>query len=296
MEGRTGIGFVICHGYGGSPFNTRPLGDFLHGLGHSVIGVRLPGHGTSIEDMNNSRYIHWREHLERIYLEERGRYRHLFLVGFSMGGTLSLDIAARNADTFRPAGIVTISTPVFFNGYFNGRLVLHQPATALTGLYKILRPVARRADTRTGSLDRMNPWVGYRTDIALHALHSFKRAFAGVRRGLPRIGAPYCSIMAANDRTVSSENQVYVYRSIQSREKRAHMFTLPSDVSTMHSLLTHERASKRVLGYVAAFVHDVLEQIDANRREAAAETESLSVRLRRLVGAERRVQNLTGSS
>ena len=293
MEGESGVGFVISHGYGGSPFNTRPLGQFLHGLGHSVIGVRLPGHGTTIQDMDNSRYAHWRDHLERVYLEERGRYRHLFLVGFSMGGTLVLDVASRNADTFRPAGILTIATPVFFNGFFNGRLVLHSPVTALTGILKIVRPIVKREDTRTGSLDRMNPWVGYRSDVSMRALHSFKRAFSSVRRGLGRIAAPYCSIMAANDRTVSSENQAYIYRNIHSREKRAYMFTLPSDVSTMHSLLTHERANKRVFGYVESFVRDILQQIEGRRRTNGEEGRGLGPRLRRILGMERKAQNLT---
>ena len=293
MEGTTGIGFVISHGYGGSPFNTRPLGEFLHGLGHSVIGLRLPGHGTTIQDMNNSRYVHWRDHLERVYLEERGRYRHLFLVGFSMGGTIALDVAARNADTFRPAGILTIAAPVFFNGFFNGRFVIHSPVTALTGILKIVRPIVKRSDVRTGSLDRMNPWVGYRSDVSMSALHSFKGAFAGVRRGLGRIGAPYCSIMAANDRTVSSENQAFIYRNIHSREKRAYMFTLPSDVSTMHSLLTHERANKRVLGYVEDFVRDVLDRIEVGERGVRGTQEGLGPRVKRMLGLERKAQNLT---
>lgn len=296
LEGESGIAFLISHGYGGSPFNTKPLGSFLHSLGHTAIGVRLPGHGTTIEDMNESRYEHWRDHLERVYLEERGKYRHLFLVGFSMGGTICLDVAARNADSFRPAGLVTIATPVFFNGFFNGRLVLHSPVTALTGILKIITPIVRRKDVRPGSLDRMNPWVGYRSEIAMGALHSFKRAFAHVRQGLARIGAPYCSIMAANDQTVAAENQAYIYRRIQSREKRAFTFTMPSDVSTMHSLLTHERANERVFGYLETFIRDVLAQIDGTNKKADQNAGGLTGVLSRWLPRRGKVQNLSSSA
>ena len=71
FEGDSGIGFLICHGFRGTPYNTRPLGEFIHGLGHTAIGVLLPGHGTTVHDMNRTRYEHWRDYLEQKYLEER---------------------------------------------------------------------------------------------------------------------------------------------------------------------------------------------------------------------------------
>lgn len=268
FEGDSGVAFLVVHGFGGTPFNVQPLGEFLHSLGHSAIGVLLPGHGTSIEDMNAARFEHWEEYVERRYLEERARYRKLFLVGFSMGGAICLKIAARNADAFRPTGILTISSPVFFNGFYNGKFVLHQPATMLSGILKIARPTLRFAHKRHASLERLNPWIGYQYELSVPALHSFKCAMPAVRRGLGRISSPYCNIMAANDRTVSAENQAYIHNRINSREKRAYMFILPPDLSTMHTLLTHERARERVFRYIETFVEETLEDHDRRRRQA----------------------------
>ncbi|MBX7057460.1 MAG: alpha/beta fold hydrolase [Leptospirales bacterium] len=265
FEGKSGIAFLVIHGYGGSPFNVRPLGEFLHSLGHTAIGPLLPGHGTRIEDLARTRFQHWESYIERMYLEERSRYRKLFLVGFSMGGAVALRIASRHADTFRPAGLITISSPVFFNGFFNGRLIFHQPTMPLTGLIKIFQPILRLERNRPGQVERLNPWVGYRYQHALAALHSFKRALPAVRAGLGRIHAPYCSIMAANDRTVSAENQAYIYNRIQSREKRALMFILPPDLSTMHTLLTHERARDRVFRFLQSFIDETLNADSAPR-------------------------------
>ena len=257
-EGTSGVAFLICHGYGGSPFNTKPLGKFLHSLGHSAIGILLPGHGTDIKDMQKTRFYHWEEYLERRYLKERSRYRKIFLVGFSMGGAVSLRVASKNADSFRPAGIITISTPVFFNGFYNGKLVLHNYQILFTGLLKTFRPVLTFDRKRPVSAEKLNPWVGYRYTVALDALHSFKRALSLVRKGLPRITVPYCSIQAANDRTVSAENQTYIYNHVHSREKRALMFVLPPDMSTQHSLLTHKRVNQRVFRYIQSFVEEIL--------------------------------------
>ena len=109
--------------------------------------------------------------------------------------------------------------------------------------------------------------MGYRFSHALPAVHSFKRALPGVRRGLSRITVPYCSIMAANDRTVPPDNQTYIFNHIHSREKRAYMFIMPPDLTTMHSLLTHERARDRVLRYVETFIQETLEESGVAEKE-----------------------------
>lgn len=269
FEGDSGIAFLICHGFRGSPLHVKPLGEFLHGLGHTAIGVLLPGHGSTVEELAKARFYHWEEHLERRYLAERSRYRKIFLIGFSMGGTVCLQVAARNATSFRPAGIITISSPVFFNGLFNGRWILHQPGTALSGILRHVQPIVRLPE-RPQTGERMSPSTGYIPDIPMDTLHSFKRALAGVRQGLRRISVPYCSIMAANDRTVSAENQSYIHGRIQSRDKRAYMFILPPDLSTMHALLTHVRARDRVFRYIESFVRETLADAESRSGRGSA--------------------------
>lgn len=263
LEGGSGVAFLICHGFEDSPLTTRPLGEFLHEMGHTAIGILLPGHGTRIEDLTRVRFYHWQDTLEQVFRDERSKYKKVFLVGFSMGGTLMLDLAGRYADTYRPAGIITIASPVFFNGFFNGRLILHQPMTMFTGVLRLFTSVLKiEAKKKTRSVQRLNPWLGYDATYALDTLHSFKRALAGVRAVLPRITVPYCSIMAANDRTVSAENQIYIYNRIQSREKRALQFIMPPDMTNMHTLLTHKRAQGQVLRYIEEFVQDILQDYE----------------------------------
>ncbi len=259
FEGASGVAFLICHGFEDSPLTTRPLGEFLHAMGHTAIGLLLPGHGTKIEDLTRVRFYHWQDTLEQAFREERSKYRKVFLVGFSMGGTLMLDLAGRYADTYRPAGVITVASPVFFNGFFNGRLIIHQPMTMFTGVLRMFTSVLRiEAKRKTRSMQKLNPWLGYDATYALDTLHSFKRSLGSVRRVLARISVPYCSIMAANDRTVSAENQIYIYNRVQSREKRALQFIMPPDMTNMHTLLTHKRAQGQVFRFIEEFVQDTL--------------------------------------
>ncbi len=272
LEGDSETAFLICHGYRGSPFNVRPLGEFLHEKGHTAIGILLPGHGSTIHDMSRSRWYHWEEHLRKIYLEERSRYKNVFLIGFSMGGSLVMKLAADHAESLRPTGIITIAAPVFFNGFFNGKIILNYPSILLTGLFSKIINIIRLENRFYSVSSGINPWVGYSEFHSLAAFHSFKRALPKLRGILHKIHIPYCSITADNDRRVSKENQVYIFNHIKSREKRAYNFFLPPDFTTMHALLTHIHCRDRVFGYVKSFIDDILQTRSSSPRTSSTST------------------------
>jgi esterase/lipase len=58
------IGVLLIHGFTGSPPEMRMVGDYLHQRGLSVSGPRLPGHGTSLEDLNRRRWTEWTYYVE----------------------------------------------------------------------------------------------------------------------------------------------------------------------------------------------------------------------------------------
>lgn len=100
-------GIVVVHGFSGNPNSTRPLGEALAERGFAVEVVRLPGHGTTVKDMATTRYPDWRAEVERAVDELAARVDRVLLVGLSMGGTISLDVAASRRDTV--AGVVPIN-------------------------------------------------------------------------------------------------------------------------------------------------------------------------------------------
>lgn len=95
---RATVGVVVVHGFTGNPNSTRPLGERLHAAGYTVEVPRLPGHGTSVADMSRTRYADWRGEVERVLDDVRARCDTVVLGGLSMGGTISLDVAARRPD------------------------------------------------------------------------------------------------------------------------------------------------------------------------------------------------------
>jgi carboxylesterase len=279
LQGKTEVGFLLVHGFEDSPYTMRNIGDLLHREGHTVVAPLLPGHGTNVKDFARTRYEHWLAAVLDIYLRERPRFRHFFLIGFSMGGNLCLNLAtqvARQApprandvsgsavdrrSIQQPTGIVCISAPVALNGLLNGRLLVRDPRLFLSG---ILKNFITHIPKAQGSVSEkvLIPWVGYDEAYTLPALHSFKLGIQKVKNRLYRIRQPTCLIHANGDKTVHIENMHYIFRKISATEKRAYVFNLDENLSTHHVLVTHQLAREKVFHYILKFVHDTLRGFD----------------------------------
>ncbi len=66
LNGTSNIAFLLIHGFEGTPFTLKPLGEMLHKQGHTVIAPLLPGHGTNVKEFSKTRYKHWYK-TERIH-------------------------------------------------------------------------------------------------------------------------------------------------------------------------------------------------------------------------------------
>lgn len=105
--GRTGC--LLIHGFTGTPFEMRELGEHLAAQGFSVLGPRLFGHATVPEDLLRARWQDWYASVEDGYELLSGVCDRIIPIGLSMGGLLTLLAAAR----LEVAGAVPMSTPIW---------------------------------------------------------------------------------------------------------------------------------------------------------------------------------------
>ena len=99
------VGFVVSHGFTGNPSSIRPWAEHLADAGFSVRAPRLPGHGTTWQDMNTTTWRDWYAEVEGAYDELAGRCDQVFAAGLSMGGTLVTRLAQRK----KVAGLVLVN-------------------------------------------------------------------------------------------------------------------------------------------------------------------------------------------
>ncbi|MBB2911870.1 carboxylesterase [Streptosporangium becharense] len=87
------IGVLLCHGFTGSPQSLRPWAEYLAEAGMTVALPRLPGHGTTWQEMSRTRWEDWYAELDRSLGDLRGRCDEVFVMGLSLGGCLALRLA-----------------------------------------------------------------------------------------------------------------------------------------------------------------------------------------------------------
>jgi carboxylesterase len=91
VGGATGV--LLCHGFTGSPQSLRPWAEYLAGAGLSVWLPRLPGHGTTWQELAHTRWEDWYAQVDRAFDELRANADEIFVMGLSMGGCLALRLA-----------------------------------------------------------------------------------------------------------------------------------------------------------------------------------------------------------
>jgi carboxylesterase len=102
-------GILISHGYAGTPQSVRFLGEYIASKGYTVYGIRLDGHGTDYKDMENCNYQDWIQNVEEGYQLLKRFCTRIFIIGQSMGGTLTLNLASEFPDI---KGIILINAAI----------------------------------------------------------------------------------------------------------------------------------------------------------------------------------------
>ena len=105
--GPTGV--LLCHGFTGSPQSLRPWAEYLADAGLGVSLPRLPGHGTTWQEMARTRWEDWFAEVSRAFDELQSRSEEIFVMGLSMGGCLALRLAELHGPAIRGLALVNPS-------------------------------------------------------------------------------------------------------------------------------------------------------------------------------------------
>lgn len=110
-RGRHGV--LLIHGFTGTPFEMRFLGEHLAGRGYSVLGPQLAGHCGTPADLGGTGWRDWYASVERAWGELRARVERVAVVGLSLGGLLALELARQRGDEVAAVG--ALSSPLWID-------------------------------------------------------------------------------------------------------------------------------------------------------------------------------------
>ncbi len=99
-------GALVIHGFTSNPGSMRGVADAFAAAGFNVELPRLPGHGTTIEDLLTKRWTDWSAEVEAAYQRLTARCTSVVVAGLSMGGLLTLWIGTQHPEI---AGLVCVN-------------------------------------------------------------------------------------------------------------------------------------------------------------------------------------------
>ncbi len=221
-------GILLVHGFTGSPSEMRPLGQFLAARGYTVQGVRLAGHGTSLEDMANTAWGDWYDSVKSAYRELEVKCSRVFIAGLSMGGILSLHASLE----FSPVGVISINAPI----RLASRAAIFAPLLRRLGYYESKKQGPQYPDH-----------FSYRS-MPISGINSLLKLMRMVRRELPRVTAPLLVLQSQRDETVNPASARLIFANAGSREKEIEWYPRAGHLLTLG--VEREAVFKRVLEFI----------------------------------------------
>jgi carboxylesterase len=230
------IGVLLSHGFTGSPASMKAWGEHLADLGYAVSVPRLPGHGTTWQEMNTTTWADWTAELERALADLAAKVDTVFVCGLSMGGGLALRLAADHPD--QVAGLVLVN-----------------PAVGTDRKDVKLLPVLKHVIGSFPGIanDIKKPGVeehGY-TRTPLRAADSMFQGYKALRADLGRITCPVLLFRSAVDHVVDPSSARIILAGVSSSDTREESLDNSYHVATM------DNDAKQIFEGSAAFIERV---------------------------------------
>jgi carboxylesterase len=231
-------GALVLHGFTGNPSSMRGVAEALAAAGFAVELPRLPGHGTTVEDMIGTTYRDWLAEAERAYQQLSGRCEKVVVVGLSMGGALTVWLASGHPEI---AGIVCINA------------VVSAPLGMLEGVQGMLSQGMDRMDGIGSDIADPEAVESAYAETPLAPLISLFEAADEFQARLGRIACPVLIITSLQDHVVDPTNSDVLANAVTGPverlrlERSFHVATLDHDKDLVISA-TVDFAHKVVAG------------------------------------------------
>lgn len=195
-------GILMLHGFSGSPASLRPMGEWFAEQGPSVVGVRLPGHGTDLRDFASRRWPEWVAAVEEAFDELRVRSSRVVVFAQSFGAALAVHLAAERPDDVD--GLALLSPYLF-----DARLLV----------VPVARLVKRRSKAVGDDIARPGVTELAYPEVPVPAIVTMAGFLKIARRDLARVTSPALVFAPGHDHTIPRSNPRKVLEALGSARK-----------------------------------------------------------------------------
>lgn len=205
----------------------RPWAEHLADRGLSVRVPRLPGHGTSWQEMNRTRWQDWYAAVDRAFRELRRQCPQVVVGGLSMGGGLALRLAEEHGRDV--TGLVLVNPLV-------------QLADRKLRAVPLIRHVMRSTKAIGGDIRKAGVEEYAYPRVPMHALNSMLALGRVVKEDLPKVTQPLLMFRSAVDHVIDPLSGRLIVQRVSSRDiseqvldDSYHVATLDNDADMIYA-------------------------------------------------------------
>ena len=235
------VGVLVLHGFTGSPRTVRPWAEHLAAAGLTVQAPRLPGHGTTWQDLAKTSSRDWYGAAEQAFTELSGRCAQVFVAGISMGACLAFRLAETQGA--KVSGVVAVNPSLAAD-------------TRLFLLAPVLKHVSLSVKGIAGDVKKPGASEGGYKRVPLTAAGTLPALWKLTARQLAGVTQPVLVYRSAVDHVVGPHSMQALTRALPAATvvplpDSYHVATLDNDApaifdGTLAFIKEHTAAEKRV--------------------------------------------------
>lgn len=198
---------ALClHGLTGTPYEVRPVGEALAAAGVRAVGPVLPGHDQTPQALAALRHTDWLDAVRRTLAGLRAEHERVVVVGLSLGGLLSLALAAEEPVD----ALAVVGTPLRF------RRAIRWGVPVLKYVFPLVKK-RQGSDIRDAAARLRHPSFPVMPLPCVHELMPLQRL---VTAGLATIRAPILVAHGRHDVTANPLDATTIYERVASEQRR----------------------------------------------------------------------------
>ena len=231
------IGVLVLHGFTSHVRTVDGLKPYLQKAHLKFSFPVLRGHGTKFQDLNGVTHRDWYHDAEKAFLQLSKQVDKVIVVGLSMGGLVTLELAMKHANKI--AGIITVGAALKFA----------DPLSGLTPLMSKLVPYWPSPnafhDKKLAKNSRNYKWFPTR---AFASLYEYAQK---IERDLSKVKVPILVIQSKKDQIISPKAANIIYEKVSSDYRDIRWF-LKSGHEMMQDMEAKE-VFQSIMGFVQHF-------------------------------------------
>jgi len=219
---------LVLHGFTGSPRTIRPWAEHLAEAGLTVSAPRLPGHGTTWQDLARTGWRDWYGCAEEAFTALTAKCDRVFVTGLSMGACLALRLAQVHGKAV--SGVVVVNPSL-------------APDTRLFLLAPVLKHLVASLPGVEGDIKKPGAVEGGYKRVPVRAAATLPDMWKLTAAHLAEVTQPLLVYRSAIDHVVGPNSMRVLRGALPAVEVRTladsyHVATLDNDAATIFSETT----------------------------------------------------------